>query len=68
MIISSVQAGTSIFAGFVTFALIGSIAHDTNRPVTELVESGKCVSCKKKVGMIRKHHNLQTADHKYMKQ
>ena len=47
MIISSVQAGTSIFAGFVTFALIGSIAHDTNRPVTELVESGKCVSCKK---------------------
>ena len=44
LIVSSVNAGTSIFAGFVTFALIGSIAHDTNRPVTELVESGKCVS------------------------
>ena len=41
MIVSTINAGTSIFAGFVTFALIGSIAHETNRPVTELVESGK---------------------------
>lgn len=40
MIVSLINAGVSIFAGFVTFALIGSIAHETNTPVRELVESG----------------------------
>ena len=41
MIVTGVNAGFSFFAGFVTFAIIGSIALETNRPVTELVESGK---------------------------
>ena len=41
LIVTIVNAGFSFFAGFVTFAIIGSIAQETNRPVTELVESGK---------------------------
>ena len=41
LIVISVNAGASIFAGFVTFALIGSIAHETNMPVKDLVGSGK---------------------------
>ena len=41
LIVVSVNAGASIFAGFVTFALIGSIAHDTNMPVKDLAGSGK---------------------------
>ena len=41
MIVASVNMGTSIFGGFVTFSLIGSIAHETNRQMKDLVESGK---------------------------
>lgn len=40
MIVASVNMGTSIFGGFVTFSLIGSIAHETNRQMKDLVESG----------------------------
>ena len=40
MVVASINMGTSIFGGFVTFSLIGSIAHETNRPMNELVQSG----------------------------
>ena len=40
LIVVTINAGASIFAGFVTFALIGSIAHETNMAVEDLVGTG----------------------------
>ncbi|XP_020375551.2 sodium- and chloride-dependent neutral and basic amino acid transporter B(0+)-like [Rhincodon typus] len=40
VIISFVNCGTSLFAGFATFAILGHMAYVQNKPVQEIVESG----------------------------
>ena len=36
------DSGTSIFAGFVTFSMLGFIAHEKGETVKEVVTQGTC--------------------------
>ncbi|XP_071086745.1 sodium- and chloride-dependent glycine transporter 2-like [Haliotis cracherodii] len=40
VIVALINCGTSIFAGFAIFSLLGFMAHITNRPVESVVDSG----------------------------
>ena len=42
-IVPLVNCGTSFFAGFVIFSIIGFMAHDAGVPVEEVISSGKNV-------------------------
>ena len=41
LIISCVNSGTSMFSGFVIFSVIGFMANQQNKPVSEVAASGK---------------------------
>lgn len=41
LIISCVNSGTSMFSGFVIFSVIGFMADQQNKPVSEVAASGK---------------------------
>ncbi len=43
IIVSLVNCGTSFYAGFVTFTVLGFMAHDLNVPVPEVATSGKYI-------------------------
>ncbi|XP_071491346.1 sodium- and chloride-dependent GABA transporter 1-like [Diadema antillarum] len=40
VVVGIVNAGTSLFAGFVTFAILGFMAHEQGVPVAEVVDQG----------------------------
>ena len=50
---SLINCCTSVFAGFAVFSLLGFMAHTLNKPVEDVVDSGKNVvmlqACNKKI-------------------
>ena len=41
LIITTVNGFTSIFGGFCVFAVLGFMAHETGKPIRDVVSSGK---------------------------
>ena len=44
IILTLVSEGTSIFGGFAIFTIVGYMAHQTGKPVDEVVQAGKGTS------------------------
>lgn len=41
VIVAFINCGTSVFAGFAIFSLLGFMAHQTNQPVEKVADSGR---------------------------
>ena len=44
VIVPMMNCGTSFYAGFVIFSIIGFLAHEANLPVDQVITSGKIFS------------------------
>ena len=43
IVVALINCGTSIFAGFVIFSMLGYMAHATNQAVANVTEDGTCL-------------------------